>query len=341
MPLVLNVAFVESSQASTTIWHDASLQRIENVLSSYVDFTPYDITYHGAYTGQVAGAPAQTIVFWEIDLKTGSEYWKISYDGNERFIKWDQTERRWFFTEEMPDGNVWLFYTNVDFTADGSIRMPWQVPLSSWRKRPETEEMEGLTVPASDVPWLTSICNSAFEMFIEVPKSIAALKSIITKSTKSLLVVPSDVAVEPGGRHILNLSRVICRSANPRMTVKGTWKFEFKPATTLDKITLYDKEAITNSVTNLFRFVIGERILLPEYGNALPRLIGTNITDAQIIAAKEAVEQMLGWERRISLESVDISQNPDSYEIGVDIVYSIPTLKITSENVRFFIQVNH
>lgn len=340
MPLVLNVAFVQNSQANTTIWHDAALQQIGNALSQYVEFTPYDIAYHGTYSGQV-GAPTQTIIVWEVDAKTKAEYWKISYDGNDRFIKWDRTERRWFFTEAMPDRHNWMFYTSTAFTTDEALRMPWQIPLSGWRKKPESEEVEGLTVPDSDVPWLTSICDSEFEMFIEIPSNAAPLKSVITRSLKSLLVVPSDVAIEAGNRRILNLSRVIYRSANPRMLVKGTWKIEFKPAAALDKITLYDKEAITNSITNLFRFVVGERILLPEYGNALPRLIGTNITDAQIIAAKEAVERMMGWERRISLESVNIFQNPDSYEIGVDITYSIPTLKVTSENVRFFIQVNH
>ena len=179
MPLVLNVAFVENSQANTTVWRDAALQQIGNALSQYVEFTPYDITYHGTYSGQAA-APAQTIAVWETDAETGAEYWKISYDDIDRFIKWDQTERRWFFTEAMPDGHDWMFYTNVVFTTDEALRMPWQIPLSSWRKKPESEDVEGLTVPDSDVPWLASIRNSEFEMFIEIPNSVTPLKSIIT-----------------------------------------------------------------------------------------------------------------------------------------------------------------
>ena len=337
MPLVFNVAFVQNSQANTTIWHDASLQRIGNVLSEYVNFTSYDITYQGTYNGSSAEIPAQSTVIWDSEF----EAWQVVTSSGRKFIQWDSDKERWFFRENMPDGNNWLFYTILDFSAEGSLKMPWQVPLALWRKNPVTEEGEDFTLVESDIPWLTSICGSSFDMFIEIPQNTAGLKSIITRNFKSLLVVPSDIAEQNGSRKILNLSRVICRSSNPRMLVKGTWKFEFRPATTLDKITLYDKEAITNSITNLFRFIVGERILLPEYGNVLPRMIGTNITDAQIVAAKEAVERMMGWERRISLESVNISQNPDTYEIGVDIVYSIPTLKINSENVRFFIQVSH
>jgi phage baseplate assembly protein W len=226
MPLTINVAYVESSEANSVVWRDASFQNIGNTLSDYVDFTMDDV---------------------------------IASEGN-------------------------LF-----------------IPISSNHER---------------------------------------LKSVITRTMKPLTIITSDVSQNQYGVYLLNLSRVISRSSNPRMSIRGTWKIEFRPNYSMDSNTLYDKAAIANSITNLFKFIVGERILLPEYGNVLPRLIGINITDAQVVAAKETIEKMMGWEKRITLDSVVIEPHPDDYQLEVAIGYSIPTIKASKESINFFLQVN-
>jgi len=227
MPLTINVAYVESSEANSVVWRDASFQNIGNVLSDYMDFTIDDL-----------------------------------------------------ITSE--NGNLFI-------------------PIASDHNR---------------------------------------LKSVITRTMKPLSIISSDVSQNQYGVYLLNLSNVLSRSTNPKIVVRGTWKLEFRSNLTLEANTLYDKAAIANSITNLFRFIVGERILLPEYGNVLPRLIGINITDAQVIAAKETIEKMMGWEKRITLNSVTIEQHPDDYQLEVTIDYSIPTIEASNESVNFFLQVN-
>lgn len=117
------------------------------------------------------------------------------------------------------------------------------------------------------------------------------------------------------------------------------WKIQMSGVVQQQANSLYDREAIKNSIRNLFNFSLRERIILPSYGSVLNDLIGVAMTDGQRIATREAIEKMMGWESRIKLQDISVEQNPDTYEIAIKIVYAIPSLKLSGEILSFLINV--
>lgn len=118
-----------------------------------------------------------------------------------------------------------------------------------------------------------------------------------------------------------------------------TWKVQYGGLVNSIDNSIYDREAIKNSIKNIFTFSLRERIILPEFGSCLDEVIGSSITDGQSVVIREMVEKMMGWEPRINLQNVTLSQNPDEYEISIGIVYGIPSLKISQESLEMLIKV--
>jgi len=106
----------------------------------------------------------------------------------------------------------------------------------------------------------------------------------------------------------------------------GTWQLEFFPKISNINNSLYDVMAVKNSVNNLLTFHLGERIILPEFGSVLPRIVGSAITDAQALVIKEQIKNMLGWEPRVQIIDITINNLPDEYMIQIVITYAIPEL---------------
>ena len=159
--------------------------------------------------------------------------------------------------------------------------------------------------------------------------------------------VPKRIFASSGRRHdiyphdINNKAINIDRILNEEGSIKEgeIWKIQMSGIVQQQANSLYDKEAIKNSIRNLFNFSLRERIILPSYGSVLNDLIGVAMTDGQNIATREAIEKMMGWESRIKLQNVSVRQNPDTYEVDIQIIYAIPALKLSGEVLNFLINV--
>ena len=97
---------------------------------------------------------------------------------------------------------------------------------------------------------------------------------------------------------------------------------------TIDK--LVNVNAIRNSLDNIFSWTPGERILNPEFGTNLRKLLYEGITDfnvEQIVAEiKHAVAQ---WEPRVQVANiVDVSTTEDHENniVHLKVIYTIPSL---------------
>jgi len=92
---------------------------------------------------------------------------------------------------------------------------------------------------------------------------------------------------------------------------------------------LTDSEAIYNSISNIFHWYKGERILNPEFGNPLLEYIYEPINERTskniAIAMKNAIEL---WEPRVELQLVEVTPNPDAQEYVISIRYSVPVLDL-------------
>ena len=97
---------------------------------------------------------------------------------------------------------------------------------------------------------------------------------------------------------------------------------------TIDK--LVNVNAIRNSLDNIFSWTPGERILNPEFGTNLRKLLYEGITDfnvEQIVAEiKHAVAQ---WEPRVQVANiVDVStvEDHENNTVHLKVIYTIPGL---------------
>ncbi|HXJ37846.1 MAG TPA: GPW/gp25 family protein [Bryobacteraceae bacterium] len=82
---------------------------------------------------------------------------------------------------------------------------------------------------------------------------------------------------------------------------------------------------IHQSLIILFSTLLGERLMLPEYGTILPEMIfrvlnTTLLTQVQTIV----VNAILSWEARIDVTDVNVTEDPDEFgAILVEVVYII------------------
>ena len=97
---------------------------------------------------------------------------------------------------------------------------------------------------------------------------------------------------------------------------------------TIDR--LVNVNAIRNSLDNIFSWTPGERVLNPEFGTNLRKLLYEGITDfnvEQIVAEiKHAVAQ---WEPRVQVANiVDVSTTEDheNNTVHLKVIYTIPRL---------------
>lgn len=92
---------------------------------------------------------------------------------------------------------------------------------------------------------------------------------------------------------------------------------------------IYDLVAIQKSISNIFKFRRGERILDPSFGNMLYYHVYDTINDLAIINIKGTILKMLAYEPRIQVLSVNVTPDMDNNQINVVIQYAIPHLNMT------------
>ena len=89
----------------------------------------------------------------------------------------------------------------------------------------------------------------------------------------------------------------------------------------------YDTEAIANSINNIFRFIPGERILLPTFANEIFELLFQPVNSHTAHDLNQSIERMIGdWEPRVILKTVSVVPVHDEYRYNVSVEYTIPTL---------------
>lgn len=137
-------------------------------------------------------------------------------------------------------------------------------------------------------------------------------------------------------------NKVITISSNDSNKQKNIQQYSFLDVSMLSKQysdnektklkvdNLKDIEAIKNSLHNIFTWIPGERILNPEFGCNLRRLLYNGITEfnKEQIAA-EIRQSVSKWEPRVKIEKiVDVGTVDDTENntVCLDIIFSIPEL---------------
>lgn len=105
---------------------------------------------------------------------------------------------------------------------------------------------------------------------------------------------------------------------------------------------LINVDAIKNSLNNIFTWSQGERILIPEFGSRLRKLLYNGITDYNVENINAEIRQTISkWEPRISIVDIINIQNESDYEdntVHLEIIYTIPTL--TDKQFNFSLMYN-
>ena len=90
--------------------------------------------------------------------------------------------------------------------------------------------------------------------------------------------------------------------------------------------------AIYNSIRNIFRFNIGDRILKPEFGNVLKRYLYEAMTDMLYKKITTEIKALFArWEPRVNISYIDVLPHPDINQLDINIIYTIPSLSDITE----------
>ena len=90
-----------------------------------------------------------------------------------------------------------------------------------------------------------------------------------------------------------------------------------------------DDEDIRESLWILFSTALGERVMLPEYGSQLWRMVFKNLTTTLTTQLVNIVRQaILYWEARINLDQITVL--PDSNEPGLVLITLDYTIRKTN-----------
>ena len=108
---------------------------------------------------------------------------------------------------------------------------------------------------------------------------------------------------------------------------------------------LINIEAVKNSLKQIFTWIPGERIINPEFGSNLRKLLYEGLTtyNRELIAA-EIKHAVSVWEPRVQIESVVNAGNVDYDEnntVYLEIVYTIPSLTDEQFKYRYEYQLDN
>lgn len=101
-----------------------------------------------------------------------------------------------------------------------------------------------------------------------------------------------------------------------------------------------DLNAINNGIYNMFLFDLGERILLPEFGNSIYKYLYEPVNDITGgLISDEIYEMFRKWEPRVKIHRINVRAMPDQNQYSILILYSVPALN-PSQTLKFNIAVN-
>jgi uncharacterized protein len=99
-----------------------------------------------------------------------------------------------------------------------------------------------------------------------------------------------------------------------------------------------DYEAISNSLTNLFNTIPGQRFLFPEYGLDLRQFLFSPINEstARIISSK-ITNTIKKYEPRVQVTNISVTPQPDNNLYTIILIINIPILN-TSQTLNYFLK---
>lgn len=95
--------------------------------------------------------------------------------------------------------------------------------------------------------------------------------------------------------------------------------------------TLYDRNAIRNSISNILKWKPYERILNPTFGNSLWNTVFDSFGSLSKEAITGMVKKMLSAEPRINVEAVEVQMDITNSAISIAFMYTIPSLGTVPE----------
>jgi phage baseplate assembly protein W len=99
-----------------------------------------------------------------------------------------------------------------------------------------------------------------------------------------------------------------------------------------------DAAAIKRSVKNILDWKIGERILLPEFGNILYQYLYSKMNQVTVKNIEVGIRQMMRWEPRVAVTEINIVPYEEQNQYDVTVFYEIPRLK-TRDSVQATLNV--
>lgn len=108
---------------------------------------------------------------------------------------------------------------------------------------------------------------------------------------------------------------------------------------TNDILPIRNEDAIKKSVTNLVKTVIGERFFNSLVGSSInDSLFELNTIGISIVLEDEIKTLLNNFEPRIKVKEINISDDPDLYELNINIVYDIVGEGFPRQNIEFILQ---
>jgi phage baseplate assembly protein W len=107
---------------------------------------------------------------------------------------------------------------------------------------------------------------------------------------------------------------------------------EFKPSVTGTGFEdIINEEDVRNGIKNIFMFRVGDRKILPEFGNRLYTYLYESVSDH--VAAdigNEVVNMIEKWESRVEILNVAVTPVIKAQQYIIEVIYTIPTISTTN-----------
>ena len=108
---------------------------------------------------------------------------------------------------------------------------------------------------------------------------------------------------------------------------------------TNDILPIRNEDAIKKSVTNLVKTVVGERFFNSLIGSTVnDSLFELNTIGISIVLEDEIKTLLNNFEPRIKVRQINIEDDPDLYELNINVVYDIVGEGFPRQNIEFILQ---
>ncbi len=108
---------------------------------------------------------------------------------------------------------------------------------------------------------------------------------------------------------------------------------------TNDILSIRNEDAIKKSVTNLVKTNIGERFFNSLVGSTINDSLFELSTIGISIVLEDEIKTLLNnFEPRIKVREINIEDDPDQYELNINIVYDIVGEGFPRQNIEFILQ---